>query len=199
MAAPTATVFATPRYSARELREDDVPLLQALLEANPEYSLAVNGRLPHPDEAFVEFVEQPPAHLQPGRRWFMGLFDADDTLVGVCVVVENLGAPRVWHLAWLLVATALHGSGVAQAVYEAMEAWARQGGAQWLRLGVVQGNVRAERFWERQGFLQVRTREGMDTGGRLNTIRVMAKPLAGGTLDRYLALMPRDQPGSTLP
>ena len=49
---------------------------------------------------------------------------------------------------------------------------------------------------------EVRVRENIDTGGRLNTLRVMVKPLAAaGTSDLacYLASVPRDQPGSTLP
>ncbi len=72
-------------------------------------------------------------------------------------------------------------------------------GARWLRLGVVEGNASAERFWARQGFQQVRTRAGVDTGGRVNTLRVLVKPLAAEPLAAYLALLPRDQPGSGLP
>ena len=56
------------------------------------------------------------------------------------------------------------------------------------------------------GYAEVRVRENIDTGGRLNTLRVMVKPLpAAGNehlahyLARYLALVPRDQPGSALP
>jgi hypothetical protein len=31
-------------------------------------------------------------------------------------------------------------------------------------------------------------------GARVNTVRVMMKPLAGGTLARYLSLIGRDRP-----
>jgi hypothetical protein len=33
-------------------------------------------------------------------------------------------------------------------------------------------------------------------GQRVNTLRVMAKPLAGGTLEQYTALVIRDRPES---
>jgi len=204
--------FRAGRLAARELAACEVPLLQALFDANPLYFQAVNGRPPHADEAQQEFDELPPPHLPFTRRWFLGLFDADvdadvgseadadnKALQGVAVVVQDLCAPGVWHIALYLLATALHGGGAAADTYRAMEAWMRRGGARWLRLGVVAGNARAERFWQAQGFAEVRRREGVDTGGRVNDLRVLAKPLAGGTLADYLVLVPRDQPDSVLP
>jgi GNAT superfamily N-acetyltransferase len=193
-------VFECSALYARALRADELPRLQALFDANPEYFLAVNGRPPHPDEAQSEFDEMPPPHLGFSRRWCLGLFDRRHALVGVAIVVADLGAPGVWHLALYLLATAMHGRGVAGPTYTALEAWARGQGARWLRLGVVEGNTRAQRFWARQGFQAVRQREGIDTGGRINTVHALVKPVtAGADLAAYLALMPRDRPGSTLP
>ena len=37
-------------------------------------------------------------------------------------------------------------------------------------------------------------REGMTMGQRTNAVRVLVKPLAGGTHEAYLSLVPRDQP-----
>ena len=68
-------------------------------------------------------------------------------------------------------------------------------GARWVRLGVVVGNHRAERFWERQGFTEVRRRDGLTMGQRVNELRVMVKPLDGGQIADYLAMVPRDRPG----
>jgi hypothetical protein len=199
-------LFRSAHLAARELAAHEVPRLQALFDANPLYFQAVNGRLPTPDEAQQEFDELPPPHLPFTRRWCLGLYGfereedgAGQPLQGVAVVVQDLCAPGVWHVALYLVATALHGSGAASDTYRGMEAWMRRGGACWLRLGVVAGNARAERFWQTQGFAEVRRREGIDTGGRVNDLRVLAKPLGSGTLADYLALMPRDRPGSALP
>ena len=69
-------------------------------------------------------------------------------------------------------------------------------GRAWLRLGVVQGSARAERFWQRCGYVQVRERGPVAMGKQSNLLRVMAKPLAGGTIDEYLALVARDRPGA---
>ena len=192
-------VFETAGLQARELQAREVPLLQALFDANPEYFQVVNRRPAGPDEAQREFDEDPPPHLSWSRRWFLGLFQPDGTLAGMTIVVADLSAPRVWHVALFLLATRLHGQGVAQRTYDALEAWVRAQGAQWLRLGVVLANARARRFWQRQGFQDLRRRDGVDTGGHLNDLFTCCKPLAGGSIDEYLALVPRDAPGSTLP
>ena len=94
----------------------------------------------------------------------------------------------------VVVATSRHGTGDAQALYRGLEAWAATNDAAWLRLGVVQGNARAERFWEVLGFVQSRIRGGVEMGRLTNTLRVMFKPLAGGTREDYLSLLPRDRP-----
>jgi GNAT superfamily N-acetyltransferase len=198
-AAPTGAPTARPMrfrsgaLAARELDAAEIPLLQALFDANPGYFQTVNGRNAHPDEAQAEFDEMPPASLGYTRRFFLGLFDARDALQGIAVVVSDLCAPRVWHITLYLLAASLHGSGTAHETYRAMEAWMQAQGAQWLRLCVVAGNGRGERFWQTCGFEQTCVRHGVDTGGRLNTLRVLFKPLAGGSLADYLSLVPRDR------
>ena len=159
-----------------------------------------NGRGPSPTLAREEFDESPPPHLGFSRRWFLGLFDRQDALVGVAVVVSDLGAAGVWHIALYLVATPLHGSGLAREMLHSLLRWAREAGGRWMRLGVVKGNLRAERFWAREGFVPLRVREGVDTGGRLNDVQVRMKPLLDGDLvEHYLERVPRDRPDSTLP
>lgn len=192
-------LFQGPGWRVAALAATQVPLLQALFDANPGYFLAINGRRAAPDEAQTEFDELPPPHLPFRQRWVAGVFDGAGSLVGTLVVVADLGTAGVWHIALLLIDQARHGSGLAAAVVAGLEPWARAQGAQWLRLGVVVGNARAERFWQRQGFRPARLRRGMDTGGRLNDVQVMVKPLAGGTLATYLTLVPRDHPDADLP
>jgi GNAT superfamily N-acetyltransferase len=127
----------------------------------------------------------------------LGFYDEKDgALVGVATIVGDFLQPHVWHVGLFVVATALHGSGVAHALYRKLEGWMIGAGARWLRLGVVQGSVRAERFWARCGYVQVRERGPVAMGRKTNLLGVMAKPLAGGTIDEYLALVERDRPSA---
>jgi hypothetical protein len=75
----------------------------------------------------------------------------------------------------------------------------RMNSALWLRLVVIEGNHQAERFWSKHGFREARTRIGVDTGGRVNNVKVLVKPLGDAKVAEYLERVPRDRPDSTLP
>ncbi len=187
-------IFASGAFRAIELNAQDIPALQEFFDANPEYFLAVTGQPPGREEGHEEFHDEVPAGMPFTRKWMIGFIDESDSLVGMASVVSDLLAKHVWHIGLFVVATPLHGSGAANAMHARLESWMRDQGAQWLRLGVVEGNARAERFWEKSGYREVRKRGGVEMGARTNVIRVMAKPLAGGTREEYLARVARDRP-----
>jgi GNAT superfamily N-acetyltransferase len=192
-------LFETKNFRACEIAASEVPQIQGLYEANPDYFLAVYGQAPEANAAWEEFDELPPQHLGFTRRWFAGLYDRSDHLIGVAVVVSDLAAPSVWHIAFFMVATVLHGSGAASEIYAALETWARESGAKWMRLGVVQGYTRPERFWQKHSYQEVRVRDGLTYGNRTHTVRVLIKPMYAATVAEYLEAVPRDRPGSSLP
>lgn len=47
--------------------------------------------------------------------------------------------------------------------------------------------------------MRVRTREGVTLGKRTHALRVMVKPLGGGTIEDYLGLVERDRPQAQRP
>ena len=109
-------------------------------------------------------------------------------------VITDLLATSVFHIGTFIVATDRHGSGDAQMLYAGLERWSHDNGAPWMRLGVVLGNTRAERFWSSLGFLPVRRRDGVEMGRCSVSVETMVKPLRGGTVERYLSLVARDRP-----
>ncbi|MEO8805928.1 MAG: GNAT family N-acetyltransferase [Burkholderiaceae bacterium] len=182
-----------------ELGAEDEPMLQRFFEANPAYFVAVHGEPAGPQEAHEEIHSELPAGWRFTKKWLVGYLDEDDSLVAMANIVTDLLAPQVWHIGLFIVASARHGSGEAQALYRGLETWAVANGGHWFRLGVVQGNARAERFWKSMGFVQVRSRSGVEMGRLSNTLRVMFKPLANGTLADYLGLVARDRPHASGP
>ncbi|MEN9419621.1 MAG: hypothetical protein RI988_3241 [Pseudomonadota bacterium] len=193
------TLFAVEDLTVRSLLRDELPALQALFEANPAYFQTVAGQPPQPNEAQVEFDELPPAHLSYSQRWFAGIFDSQGALHGVLIVVSDLAAPGVWHIALFFLDEATRGTGAALRLHAALEDWARTHGARWMRLAVIRGNTVAERFWAKCGYEEVRTRPYVNASGKPATARVMIKSLAGDARADYLERVPRDAPGSELP
>ena len=126
--------------------------------------------------------------------YWLGYRDLDNQLVAVVNIAADVLAVGVWHIGLLLVDARLHGTGLAQQLHADLEAWAVRNGAQWLRLTVVIGNTKAERFWPRLGYVQVRTREGIAMGRQVNRVSIQVKALVGGQLDEYLKRVERDRP-----
>ena len=179
-----------------ELLDRDEVELQRFFEQAPEYFIAVKGEPATPGEAREELRGQLPPGWQCRRLYWLGYRDAQGQLVAVVNIAADLLAVGVWHIGLLLVDSRLHGSGLAQQLHASLETWAAERGAQWLRLTVVIGNAKAERFWSKLGYVQVRTREGITMGRQVNKVSIQVKALAGGQVEDYRALVARDRPGT---
>jgi GNAT superfamily N-acetyltransferase len=167
--------------------------LQEFFEENPLYFLSVHGIPAQAGEAREEICGDLPAGWAFTHKYVFGYEDPNGKLAGMVNVVSDLLAIGVWHIGTFIVTTDRHGTGDAQSLYASVEGWCQRCGARWMRLGVVEGNSRAETFWERSGYTQVARREGIVMGQRTNAIRVMAKPLLGQPVSEYYALVERDR------
>jgi RimJ/RimL family protein N-acetyltransferase len=192
------TRFTSGGFQANSLVPTDVPALQRFFEENPEYFFRVNGEPPRDCEAQEEFDALPPAEMSFNEKWLIGFTEKTGKLVGFAGILSEILAAHVWHIGIFIVATPLHGTGVALSLYEALESWMESNGARWVRLGVVEGNVKAEHFWRKLGYSEVRKRIGIQMGSRTNTVRILVKPLSTSTIAQYLSLVERDNPNSVL-
>ena len=194
----SSPLFTVAALHCVELFGGDIPALQRFFEANSEYFHAVNGREPSPDEAHMELHDAPPAGLPFRKQWIVGFVDEDGNLRAMANMLSDFLAQGVFHIGLFIVASALHGTGRSMAIYEALEHWIVESGASWIRLGVVKGNAKAERFWSKAGYVEVRERSGIAMGARVNTVRVLVKPVsAGASLAEYLERVARDLPDSS--
>ena len=192
---PIAAAFSTARFCATEITESNADVLQRFFDVNPKYFLTTGGAPPRSNEAIEELRDVPPNGYPYSRILIVCWADKEGETVAMATLVFDLFAERVLHIGLFIVATARHGDGTAQECHAAIERVARAHGYAWLRLGVVSGNARAERFWERCGYGEIRVREGVEIGKLTQTIRVMLKPLSDKGVADYLTQVPRDQPG----
>ncbi len=187
-------VSPVPDLVLLELVSGHEALLQRLFDANPAFFLLTQGEPAPPNEAHNEIHETLPAHWPFTKKWVIGYQDEAGELAALANLVQDILAPGVWNLSTFFLDNKRHGSGQAQLLYLSLEQWVRSSGGQFMRLGVVQGNTRAERFWQAQGFVQTRLRHNVQIGQKTNVLRAMMKPLTEGTLAQYWALVARDRP-----
>ena len=154
----------------------------AFFVENPDYFHIVHGCAPQPDEARDEIDDRLPEGWSFTRKWKIGYFDGTGALVAMVSIVSDLLAPGVWHMGLFMVASSLRGRGIARQLHRELEDWAAEQGARWLRLSVVFANVRAEGFWRACGYVEARTRDGIELGQLLHRVRIMA-----AVLERFAA------------
>ena len=177
---------AAQRSSAREL--------QSFYEANPQYWQLTHGRPPQPSEAADSFDFRPPSDMTYTAlpMWLIRA-RGSGRIIGEVSVATDLLASGVTHLGFFMVQTARQGSGLADEIYAAYEAWAIQQGARWLRLGVVEQHLRAQFFWRRHGYAEIARRQDYVLGDLRHTLLVMVKPVVPHSMDDYFAVVPRDR------
>ena len=179
-----------------ELDGRDEDELQRFFERAPDYFIAVNGEPATPTEAREELRGQLPTGWHCRRMYWLGYRDVQNQLVAVVNIAADMLAVGVWHIGLMLVDVRSQGTGLAQRLHADLETWAVSNGAQWLRLTVVVGNTKAERFWPKRGYVQVRTRDGISMGRQVNRVSIQVKAVAGQPLEHYLSLAARDRPGT---
>lgn len=186
--------FVTGEFVAQQARREDIVELQAFAESNPEYWLLTHGHPPAADDAATSFDWHPPADMGYSEHlWFLVRDVSSREIVAQIGVAADLLAAGVYHLGFFMTATRTHGTGFAHRLYEAYERWAIDRGARWLRLGVVEVNQRAEAFWRRSGYVEVRRQDNYVLGDLSHVLITMAKPMRGETLRDYLDAVPRDR------
>ena len=89
----------------------------------------------------------------------------DGEAVGVAALVQDWTDATVGHLMAMWVAPEARGSGAADLLIDQVLEWARDAGVTTLRLHVTDGNARAERVYERNGFSRTGTTVVRDRDG----------------------------------
>jgi GNAT superfamily N-acetyltransferase len=167
--------------------------LQAFHEANPQYWWLTHGHAPAADDAATAFDKGPPAHMSfRAHPWSWARGCRTHAILGQFRYAVDLMAPGVWHLGFFMVDSRLQGTGFARDLYARYEALAVAGGARWLRLGVVEANPRARRFWARCGYADLRHSAGIVLGDMAHVQFIMIKTLGTDTLADYLHAVPHD-------
>jgi len=182
------------RLRVVSLRASDAPLLQDFFDRNPEYFHICNGRVPLNNEALQEIQDEPPAEVGYARKWVLAVLDTENRVMAMTIVFSDFLAEGVWLISLYMVDKTMHGNGFALRFYQQLESWMISQNAKWIRLGIVKGNIKAEKFWLKCGYVQIREREGVPSGLRVNTLRVMVKPLCSEGLEQYLLKVTRDRP-----
>jgi RimJ/RimL family protein N-acetyltransferase len=168
-------------YSLRQLTAEELPLLQALCErcAGLELGLSLEHIIGLP--AGPSMAQDLARALSPGKeyddKFLIGIFAGPQELVGVLDVIRDYPTQGEWWLGVLMLDPAQRSKGLGESVCRAVEQWARDDGAHYIRLAVSAQNTRAHQFWKRVGFEELERRMRKLSDGQESVGIIMGHPL----------------------
>lgn len=182
-------LFSTDKFICKGIDAHQSAAVASLYQDNPDYWASITGSVPTAAMAGQDLVQS-----EEGKFPKLGIYDAQQTLIGVCLLGRDFLAPTVWLVEFFLMSFALRGSGASAEIFAGLEQWIRSQGGQWLRLGCVTSDQRAMRFWHKEGFTDL----GLWQGRVLEmpvTLQLKWKSLLGGSLNDYFQAVPNDRIG----
>lgn len=168
-----------PFFHTRRLTPEDLDDLQALLERAGDYFEIATGRPPAKDEARRAFVAGPPDKAVNDKR-VIGVYNAQEDLVGVLDAITDWPSDAVWTMGMLLLEPAIRGQGIGSAMPAAYEQWARSEGATAFRTAVVADHTTGIRFLERAGYRRETKLDDYDAGGQSTSVIFLTKQALQG-------------------
>lgn len=161
-------------YHTRLLTPADIPALQTLFERASDYFEIATGRPPGRDEGQRAFVGGPPSKSVNDKRT-IGVFAADQSLVGVLDAIPDWPSDGAWTMGMLLLDPVARHRGLGRAMLEAYEEWGRSAGARSFRTAVVAHHQPGIAFLEKAGFKKEDTLPDYDAGGRKASVLFYVK------------------------
>jgi GNAT superfamily N-acetyltransferase len=144
-------LFSYGKEYAFILGPDDFPALQALLERSADYFYLVEGQPPRPDEA-TNLAKDCPPGWTTADKLLIGITDQENSLLAVIDGMCGYPKEGIFWIGLMLVDPSKRGRGLGTRILAGFENWAASQGAKQIRLGVVEENVKALRFWQRSGY-----------------------------------------------
>lgn len=158
-------------FDVRPLLASDVPALEALFDADPEY-FEINGR------RFP--VEEMRTALPPGRTLddkFAYVLERDGRPEGMIDVIRGYPEPHVWYLGFIFLSVGVRGGGQGRRCLHALYDWVGTQGGTAIRLGVVEPNLKARHLYATEGFVHETTREADPEAKRMRRTLVLERRL----------------------
>jgi diamine N-acetyltransferase len=160
-----------PGFDVRPLLASDVPALEVLFDADPEY-FEINGR------RFP--VEEMRTALPPGRSFddkFAYVLERDGRPEGMIDVIRGYPEPDVWYLGFIFLSVGVRGGGQGRRCLRALYDWVRAQGGTAIRLGVVEPNLKARHLYATEGFTFEAMREVDPEAKRMRRTLVLRRAL----------------------
>ena len=151
--------MSTPTYSRlNPTLAGDVEQFVTVFRASPSFVYLTEGRAPT-DSEVIAIMNRVPGYCRP-EDVFIRTISLDGMLCGLAVTVRAYPNPQTAFLALLLIVESAQGQLLGTRVLRDIEGEAKSWGCSSISAAVDSRNVRALKFWLREGFVE-RFRKGV--------------------------------------
>jgi len=163
-------------YHVCELQPKHMESLQKLLNQCEDYAITVEGEGVSPTAAQEIFQSAPPGRSL-NDKFLYGILNQKEEIVGVFEGMRNYPSEMTWWIGLLMLAPEVRGHGLGQKLIRSFKDYVHLQQGKVIMLGVVEDNLAAYRFWQKQGFELVRQTEPRRFGKKTQTVYVMRRDL----------------------
>ena len=164
----------TEDYALKELSQCDQKV-EALCLNCTDYFLLHYEQAPMAEDA-LEIFTSLSVHKSLSDKSVLGLFHRGCDLAGIIDIVRVFPTDGQWMLGLMLLDPKARGKGLGRAAHTALVKWAKDQGAESLRIGVIKSNRNGIAFWSAMGYTKIKEVE-MDFKEKRHGVLVMSMPI----------------------
>lgn len=165
-------IFSIPGYQIKYLSKDDIPIINKLVYECKDYFIIVNGIIPTQQET-LEILNDLPPGKSYNDKYVIGIFNEQQKLVSIIELVKDYPVQNCCWIGLLLIIPDERRKGFGSIIYKSIHKWLSGLKTREIRLGVVEQNERALKFWLSLGFEVIEKRQPKKYGKLEYSIIVM--------------------------
>ncbi len=164
--------IADATYRLGRVTEADMSKMLDLCRSCDAYYALDIGRQPQEEDA-VEILHELPPGKHLCDKYVIGMFDAENVLIGLMDIVRGYPEEETWMLGLLLIHSQERGKGLGKAFYQEVASWVKSEKGKKIRIGVYEDNDTGLEFWKSMGFEEIKRVELERSSGRMKSVIVM--------------------------
>ncbi len=138
-------------YIIKRLSSKDIPVIQTIFEKCEDYLLLVDGCEVNQNTGKNEYFSLPPGKTENDKA-VIGIFDENNEVISYIDSIKDYPEKDSYWIGLFLVDPLQRSKGIGKKIISDFLIYIKNEGARYVKLGVVEENEKAYKFWKKIGF-----------------------------------------------
>lgn len=137
-------------YSVKRISQEDINTLLGFCKGNPLYYQHM--KMQPTIENLTESMSEVPSGKTLDDKYFVGFWE-NDKLIAILDLIAGFPNEETAFIGWFMMNKACQGKGLGSEIIRVIMRELKKIGFQKARLGYIKGNLEAQNFWTKNGFM----------------------------------------------